>query len=82
MLDTVIEEFWRRSELPKSNDDYIVNDDTQVGIEFAVEQLKERILQLEDLANTVAHVGVDFGYGEFQLEAQHIEQARNLVPQK
>ena len=43
---------------------------------------KERILQLEDLANTVAHVSVDFGYGEFQLEAQHIEQARKLVPQK
>ena len=45
-------------------------------------ELLEYIKQLKDLANTVAHVGVDFGYGEFQLEAQHIEQARKLVPQK
>ena len=63
--------------------------ETQVGFKLGIGmshsegvELLERIKQLEDLANTVAHVGVDFGYGEFQLEAQHIEQARKLVPQK
>ena len=49
--------------------------ESQVGFKLGIGmshaegvELLERIKQLEDLANTVAHVGVDFGYGEFQLE--------------
>jgi hypothetical protein len=38
-LDGLINEFCRRNELLKSDDDHIVNDDTQVGIEFAYSQL-------------------------------------------
>ena len=38
MLDKLIDEFNRRNDLPKSDDDHIVNDDTQVGIEFALEE--------------------------------------------
>ncbi|MEH6451346.1 MAG: hypothetical protein V7765_21975, partial [Oleispira sp.] len=39
VLDDLIEEFERRNELPKCSDEYIVNDDTQVGIEFAFDKL-------------------------------------------
>lgn len=39
MLDNLIEEFWRRNELPKSDDAHMVNDDTQIGIEFALEEV-------------------------------------------
>ena len=46
MLDEIINEFSARNELPKNNDDYIVNDDTQVGIEFAFEQIKKRSLMM------------------------------------
>lgn len=39
MLDELIDEFCRRNELSKRDDDYIVSDDTQVGIEFAYEKM-------------------------------------------
>jgi hypothetical protein len=39
VLDKIIEKFWFRNELPKNDDRFIVNDDTQVGIEFAIEQI-------------------------------------------
>lgn len=38
-LDDLIEEFNRRNDLKNNNDDYIVSDDTQVGIEFAFDSI-------------------------------------------
>ena len=32
-----------------------------------------------DLIEAVAHVGVDFGYGEYKLEQKFIKQARELL---
>ena len=31
-----------------------------------------------DLIKAVAHIGVDFGYGDYQLEKEHIEKAREI----
>lgn len=42
MLDKIINEFNRRNALSKKDDEYMVNDDTQVGIEFAFEQLQKQ----------------------------------------
>ena len=42
-LDTLINIFYSRTELRKDNDEYIVNDDTQAGIEFAYEQIQKSI---------------------------------------
>lgn len=41
MLDEMIDDFCARNELKKNDDDYIVNNDTQVGIEFAFEQMNK-----------------------------------------
>ena len=41
--------------------------------------MREGLLEeLETLLNAVGHVGVDFGYGEYQLCKEEIEKAREL----
>jgi len=35
-----------------------------------------------ELVNAVAHVGIDFGYGPYQLETKFIEQAREIMQQQ
>ena len=44
-----------------------------------VEWYKEYSAQLRQVVEQVAHIGVDFGYGEFQLDEGHIETARELL---
>ena len=39
-LNSLIHIFWNLTELRKDNENHIVNDDTQVGIEFAYEQIQ------------------------------------------
>jgi hypothetical protein len=51
MLDNLISEFNRRNELPKSDKDYIVNDDTQSGIEFAFEQQADLLKRCSEQLN-------------------------------
>ena len=36
----------------------------------------KRIAELEVIAKAVAHIGVDFGYGVYEIENKHIEDAR------
>jgi hypothetical protein len=38
--------------------------------------LKERNAELEVIVKAVAHIGVDFGYGVYEIENKHIEDAR------
>ena len=38
--------------------------------------LRKRIAELEVIAKAVAHIGVDFGYGVYEIENKHIEDAR------
>lgn len=45
-----------------------------------IEELKKQNGDLYEIVNAVSHIGVDFGYGEFQLNNDHIEKARALVP--
>lgn len=45
----------------------------------ALEGYSERAKKLEDIVEAVAHIGIDFGYGEFQLTPEHIDLARKLI---
>jgi len=38
-----------------------------------------RAKDLEDIVEAVANIGVDTGYGEFQLNQEHIDFARKLL---
>lgn len=59
------------------------------ALEFARETIAEQALEIEkleakihnykELAEAVAHIGVDFGFGEYALEDKWIEQARALL---
>ena len=46
-----------------------------------IEELLARNAQLEALVRAVAHIGVDFGHGEFDLDDSHIRKARELTKQ-
>lgn len=35
--------------------------------------------ELFDIVNAVAHIGVDFGYGKFDINTDHIAKARELI---
>lgn len=32
-----------------------------------------------EIVNAVAHIGIDFGHGEFDISQEHIDKARSLV---
>lgn len=35
--------------------------------------------EIKEILNAVAHIGVDFGYGPYQIEEEHIVNARNIL---
>lgn len=45
----------------------------------ALEGYAERAEALEDIVRAVAHIGVDWGYGEFKLDQSHVDEARKLL---
>ena len=45
----------------------------------ALEGYAERAKQLEEITEAVAHVGVDLGYGVYELQPEDIEKARKLL---
>ena len=44
-------------------------------------KLEDRIAELEEIVKAVAYIGVDFGYGKYELEAGKIDDARTLMEQ-
>ena len=40
---------------------------------------EKMILVPESLLKAVAHVGVDFGYGSYELSKEEIQQARDIL---
>lgn len=49
------------------------------GATEEISELKDRVKELEDIVNAVAHVGIDFGYGKYELETSKIDTARKLM---
>jgi hypothetical protein len=41
-----------------------------------IDKMINRIAELEEIAKAVAHIGIDFGYGVYEIETKHIESAR------
>jgi len=56
--------------------DKVVTDNSKV-----IEALQNRVAELEEIVKAVAHIGVDFGYGKYELEAGKIDDARTLMEQ-
>ena len=50
--------------------DKVVTDNSKV-----IEALQNRVAELEEIVKAVAHIGVDFGYGKYELEAGKILNA-------
>lgn len=48
-------------------------------IDANIEDLDSYKLVPADLINAVAHIGVDFGYGKYELEQKHIDSARDIL---
>jgi len=42
---------------------------------------QDEIDKLRVIVKAVAHIGIDFGYGTYELEEKYITQARELVEQ-
>jgi hypothetical protein len=45
-------------------------------------QAINKIAELEVIVKAVAHIGVDFGYGKYELEPGIIDDARTLMEQE
>lgn len=43
-----------------------------------LEGYAERVEALEEIVKAVAHIGIDWGYGKFELNQSHIDTARKL----
>jgi hypothetical protein len=52
------------------------------GVVKATEEFKEQIVELEEIVKAVAHIGIDFGYGVYEIETKHIESARQYFSAK
>lgn len=39
----------------------------------------EKIKEMEELVECIAHIGVDFGYGVYSVPQEKIDQARKII---
>jgi hypothetical protein len=44
-----------------------------------MEEKRKRIAELERIVECVAHIGVDFGYGQYSIDQETIEKSRELT---
>ena len=54
----------------------VISDDEIAALQGVINKRDERIAELEVIAKAVAHIGVDFGYGVYEIENKHIEDER------
>jgi hypothetical protein len=45
-------------------------------------ETREKLDQAMEIVKSVAHIGIDFGYGEYQLSSEDIDKARKLYEGK
>lgn len=50
-----------------------------IEAEKEIEALKVQVEQLREIVAAVAHIGVDFGFGEYELEPEYIEKSRKRL---
>jgi len=56
-----------------------IQEEEYEAIKSHKESQEKKIAELKEVANKVAHIGVDFGYGDFELGVDDIKQARELL---
>lgn len=44
-----------------------------------LQEAEDRIEALEEVVKAVSHIGVDFGYGKYELQPEDIDRARALL---
>ena len=52
------------------------------GVETALKEALEELAELKEIVNLVAHIGIDFGYGKFEIGQDEIDKARLLIEPK
>ena len=56
------------------------------GLMDSEDQQKKEIIKIYeealDIVKAVAHIGIDWGYGKFELTQEHIDKAREIYEQK
>ena len=50
--------------------------------ELNIEHLERQLAEARELIKAVAHIGIDWGYGKFELTQEHIDKARKLYEQQ
>ena len=46
-----------------------------------IQRLERQLAEARELVKAVAHIGIDWGYGKFELTDEHIDKARELYEQ-
>lgn len=45
----------------------------------SIDAIDNYISELTEIVKAVAHIGIDFGYGKFEISQEHINKARQLI---
>jgi hypothetical protein len=75
---------WIDNKTPEDIEYFLKEDSENVvyNLQEDILCLKDKIAELEAIVKAVAHIGVDFGYGKYDLEAGIIDDARTLMEQE
>ena len=52
------------------------------ALEAENERLTKQLSERDEIIKAVAHIGIDFGYGKYELEEKFIDMARAALPQE
>jgi hypothetical protein len=54
---------------------------TPISVLSYITELERQLAEAREIVKAVAHVGIDWGYGVFELNQDHINKARDLYEQ-
>jgi len=63
------------SKKQNAEEDYIT---TPISVLSYITDLESQLAEARELIKAVAHIGIDWGYGKFELNQDHIDKARKL----
>ena len=50
----------------------------EINKDLKIQDLERQLEEARELIKAVAHIGIDWGYGKFELNQDHIDKARKL----
>jgi predicted adenine nucleotide alpha hydrolase (AANH) superfamily ATPase len=69
-----------KHELGLLNKDSLI--ETIISMEKQAQTLQAKLSESEDIVKAVAHIGIDWGYGKYELEEEWIDKSRKLYEEK